>query len=243
MAVNQFDREDYLEVARERVTEQFKEKPVFDRFLQVLLSGKFDIQNALEDLQTLRSLDTATGKQLDIIGDIVGRPRGLVYQDIFNYFGFAGTERAGSFGSLSDPTVGAPWYSVSAPTGNAREPSDEEYRMILKAKIIKNRTNSTPEQVIEAYKFVFGVPEVFLEEYAPAAVRIGIGKILTNVERSLLFDLGGAGALLPKTIGVNYTYTEFQAGRVFATEGFPGGQGVGDLNDPTVGGILTNLVT
>lgn len=243
MAVNQFDREDYLEVARERVTEQFKEKPVFDRFLQVLLSGKFDIQNALEDLQTLRSLDTATGKQLDIIGDIVGRPRGLVYQDIFNYFGFAGTERAGSFGSLSDPTVGAPWYSVGAPTGNAREPSDEEYRMILKAKIIKNRTNSTPEQVIEACKFVFGVPEVFLEEYAPAAVRIGIGKILTNVERSLLFDLGGAGALLPKTIGVNYTYTEFQAGRVFATEGFPGGQGVGDLNDPTVGGILTNLVT
>ncbi|WFP45959.1 structural protein [Pseudomonas phage vB_VIPPAEUMC01] len=243
MAVNQFDREDYLEVARERVTEQFKEKPIFDRFLQVLLSGKFDIQNALEDLQTLRSLDTATGKQLDIIGDIVGRPRGLVYQDIFNYFGFAGTERAGSFGSLSDPKVGAPWYSVGAPTGNAREPSDEEYRMILKAKIIKNRTNSTPEQVIEAYKFVFGVPEVFLEEYAPAAVRIGIGKILTNVERSLLFDLGGAGALLPKTIGVNYTYTEFQAGRVFATEGFPGGQGVGDLNDPTVGGILTNLVT
>lgn len=243
MAVNQFDREDYLEVARERVTEQFKEKPIFDRFLQVLLSGKFDIQNALEDLQTLRSLDTATGKQLDIIGDIVGRPRGLVYQDIFNYFGFAGTERAGSFGSLSDPTVGAPWYSVGAPTGNAREPSDEEYRMILKAKIIKNRTNSTPEQVIEAYKFVFGVPEVFLEEYAPAAVRVGIGKILTNVERSLLFDLGGAGALLPKTIGVNSTYTEFQAGRVFATEGFPGGQGVGDLNDPTVGGILTNLVT
>ncbi|ATI16073.1 hypothetical protein Y35_GM000100 [Pseudomonas phage YS35] len=243
MAVNQFDREDYLEVARERVTEQFKEKPIFDRFLQVLLSGKFDIQNALEDLQTLRSLDTATGKQLDIIGDIVGRPRGLVYQDIFNYFGFAGTERAGSFGSLSDPTVGAPWYSVGAPTGNAREPSDEEYRMILKAKIIKNRTNSTPEQVIEAYKFVFGVPEVFLEEYAPAAVRVGIGKILTNVERSLLFDLGGAGALLPKTIGVNYTHTEFQAGRVFATEGFPGGQGVGDLNDPTVGGILTNLVT
>ncbi|HCI1709162.1 TPA: DUF2612 domain-containing protein [Pseudomonas aeruginosa] len=243
MAVNQFDREDYLEVARERVTEQFKEKPIFDRFLQVLLSGKFDIQNALEDLQTLRSLDTATGKQLDIIGDIVGRPRGLVYQDIFNYFGFAGTERAGSFGSLSDPTVGAPWYSVGAPTGNAREPSDEEYRMILKAKIIKNRTNSTPEQVIEAYKFVFGVPEVFLEEYAPAAVRIGIGKILTNVERSLLFNLGGAGTLLPKTIGVNYTYTEFQAGRVFATEGFPGGQGVGDLNDPTVGGILTNLVT
>ncbi|UPW35887.1 DUF2612 phage-associated domain-containing protein [Pseudomonas phage EM] len=243
MAVNQFDREDYLEVARERVTEQFKEKPVFDRFLQVLLSGKFDIQNALEDLQTLRSLDTATGKQLDIIGDIVGRPRGLVFQEIFKYFGFSGTQRAGSFGSLSDPTVGSPWYSLGAPTGNAREPSDEEYRMILKAKIIKNRTNSTPEQVIEAYKFVFGVPEVFLEEYAPASVRIGIGKILTNVERSLLFDLGGAGALLPKTIGVNYTHTEFQAGRVFATEGFPGGQGVGDLNDPTVGGILTNLVT
>jgi hypothetical protein len=97
--------------------------------------------------------------------------------------------------------------------------------------------------VIDAYKFLFSAGAVTIDEYEPAKVRIGIGKILTNVERGLLFDLGGAGTLLPKTVGVNYTYSEFQAGRVFATEGFPGGVGVGDLNDPLSGGILSNIIT
>ena len=241
--LNPFINEEFLEVARERVTEQFRGKPVFDKYLQLLLTGKEELQKVISDVMQLRSIDTATGKQLDVIGEIVGRPRGLVTSDLFYYFGFEGAPQAESYGSTTDPTVGGQWYSLNAPIGVSREPSDDEYRIILKAKIIKNRTLATPEDVIEAYKFLFGVGQVIIEETSPANVRIGIGKILTNVERGLLFDLGGAGTLLPKPVGVNYTYTEFQAGRVFATEGFPGGQGTGDLNDPTVGGFLSNLIT
>lgn len=242
MALNQFERDDYLNVARDRITEQFKGKVVIDKYLQLLLSGKGDLQDAVQQVQTLRSIDTAVGAQLDVIGVIVGRPRGLVSAEIFNYFGFQGASQAGSFGSATDPTVGAPWYSLGAPLGLSRPPSDEEYRLILKAKIIKNRTLSRPEDVIEAYKFLFGASKVLITELGNAEVRIGIGKILTSVERGLLFDLAGAGALLPKTVGVEYTYTEFQADRVFATQGFPGGMGTGDLMNPDVGGILSNII-
>lgn len=243
MAVNPFDVVPFVDEARGRITEQFKDKPVLDKYIRLMIGEWDEMQGVVKDLQQLRSIDTAVGAQLDIIGDIVGRPRGLVTAELFTYFGFQGAALAGSYASLTDPTVGAPWYSLNAPTGVSREPSDEEYRIILKAKIIKNRTMARPEDVIAAYQFLFSAGQVTIDEYAPAKVRIGIGKILSNVERGLLFDLGGAGTLLPKTVGVNYTYSEFQTGRVFATEGFPGGTGVGDLNDPTAGGILSNIIT
>lgn len=243
MEPNDFEVVPFVDQARGRITEQFKDKPVLDRYIRLLISEWEALQLVAKDMQQLRSIDTAVGAQLDVIGEIVGRPRGLVTAELFYYFGFEGAPLSGSFASLNDPTAGSPWYSIDAPTSISREPSDEEYRLILKAKIIKNRTMARPEDVIQAYQFLFSAGQVTIDEFAPAKVRIGIGKILTNVERGLLFDLGGAGTLLPKTVGVNYTYTEFQTGRVFATEGFPGGVGVGDINDPTSGGILSNIIT
>lgn len=241
--INPFVEDEYLNEARSRVTEQFKSKVVYDKYLELLLSGKIEIQNTIKDTMQLRSLDTAVGAQLEVIGEIVGRPRGLVTSEIFYYFGFEGAPQAEKFSSTTDPTVGGQWYSIDAPKSISRPPSDDEYRIILKAKIIKNRTYATPEDVISAYKFLFGTSQVTITEMGPADVRIGIGKILNNVERGLLFDLGGAGQLLPKPAGVSYTYSEFQAGRVFATDGFPGAVGTGDLNDPTQGGFLSNLIT
>lgn len=243
MPVNPFELVPFVDEARGRITEQFKDKPIIDKLIRLLIGEWDEMQIVLQDLQQLRSIDTAVGAQLDVIGEIVGRPRGLVTSDVFYYFGFQSAPLAGSYASLTDSTVGSPYYSLDAPTGISREPSDEEYRLILKSKIIKNRTMSRPEDVIHAYKFLFSAGAVTIDEYAPAKVRIGIGKILTNVERGLLFDLGGAGTLIPKTVGVNYVYTEFQAGRVFATEGFPGGVGPGDLTDPNSGGILSNIIT
>lgn len=243
MAVNEFVVEPFLQVARDRITDQFRGKPVMDKYLRLMIEGKQELQDTMMDVMQLRSIDTAVGAQLDVIGEIVGRPRGLVSAELFTYFGFEGSLQGGTYGSLTDPSVGAPWYSIDAPTQRAREPSDEEYRIILKAKIIKNRTLSRPEDVIEAYRFLFGASKVTITELGYASVRIGIGKILSTVERGLLFGLDGAGTLLPKTVGVEYTYSEFQADRVFATEGFPGGIGTGDLNLPDEGGILSNLIT
>lgn len=243
MAVNEFELVPFVDQARSRITEQFKEKPIIDKYIRLLIGEWDEMQVVLQDLQQLRSVDTAVGAQLDVIGDIVGRPRGLVTAELFYYFGFEGAPLAGSYSSTTDLTVGSPYYSLNAPTGISRPPSDEEYRLILKSKIIKNRTMARPEDVIDAYKFLFSAGAVTIDEYEPAKVRIGIGKILTNVERGLLFDLGGAGTLLPKTVGVNYVYSEFQAGRVFATEGFPGAVGPGDLSDPASGGILSNIIT
>ena len=68
------------------------------------------------------------------------------------------------------------------------------------------------------------------------------GKILSSVERGLLFNLQGSGSLLPKTAGVNYQYQEYESTRVFALAGFPSALGTGDINDPDVGGFLSNII-
>lgn len=246
--LNEFAEVDYLTEARSRVTDQFKDKIVFDKYVTLLINGSMELQASLKQLQQLRSIDTATGVQLDNIGEIVGVSRGLVSAELFQYFGFKDQDdlvpnpQAGTFGSLTDSSVGSPWYSLGAPLGVSREPSDDEYRLIIKAKIIKNRTLSRPEDVINAYKFLFSTGQVVLDEYADARVKIGIGKILSSVERGLLFDLQGSGSLLPKTVGVSYQYQEYQSTRVFALAGFPGAMGPGDLNDPSVGGFLSNII-
>lgn len=250
MEKNEFEVVDYLEEARGRVTEQFKEKDVFDRYLRLLISEQALLQNSMLDLMQLRSIDTAYGAQLDIIGEIVGRPRGLIYADAFNFFGFNGEPQAGSFGSTSDSSTGSPFWSLGDPKSGGRVPSDEEYRLLIKAKIIKNTTRSTPEDTIRAFNFLFGAGTCIVDEGVNANVRIGIGKLLTTIENALLFEFSNVGGLLPKTVGVNYEFFEFVGERVFSTLGYDNSAdpvlfinySIGDLNDPSVGGFLSNLI-
>lgn len=247
--LNPFQIVEYLGEARTRVTEQFKLKPTFDKYLELLMIGSVELQEVLASLQQQRSIDTAVGAQLDNLGEIVGLPRGLVAKDFFVFFGNKNgptdvsiPTTHGTYGSLTDGSAGAPWYSLNGPIVSGREPSDEEYRLMIKSKIIKNRTMARPEDVIAAYKFLFGASQVTINDSVTGTVGIGIGKVLTTVERGLLFDLTNIGSLLPKTLGVTYTYSEFTAGRVFAFDSFPGGSGFGDVSNESLGGFWSNLI-
>lgn len=249
MSLNEFVEVQYEDAAKARVTDQFKDKLVFNKYLELMITGSSELQTTFKQLQQLRSIDTATGVNLDNIGEIVGIPRGLLSATLFTYFGnrdidgLVSNPQGGTYGSTTDSAVGSPWYSLHAPLGVSREPSDDEYRLIIKAKIVKNRTLARPEDVIAAYKFLFSTGQVTIDEFAPARVRVGIGKILSSVEKGLLFNLQGTGSLLPKTVGVNYQYQEYAEDRIFATAGFPGDMGLGDIEDSSLGGLLSNIIS
>lgn len=81
---------DFLAEARENVTEQFKGKVVFDKYLQLLISSLNDVENMFKQLLQQRGLDEAVGEQLDVIGRIVGQPRTLISLELYNYFAFQG---------------------------------------------------------------------------------------------------------------------------------------------------------
>src|SRR5215217_7796337 len=128
--LNPFSIVDYLSEARSRVTEQFKteDHPIFDKYLQILLSGKIELQEIFRQLMQERSIDTAVGAQLDIIGDIVGQPRELIDTALLVFFAYQGYPDAQSYGDLNNPQLGGPYYDINNPLAGNTLLTDEQYR-------------------------------------------------------------------------------------------------------------------
>lgn len=233
MTSNPFTEFNYLSEARERVTEQFKDKEVFDKYLQLLINGQIEIQKVFKDLMQLRSLDTATGAQLDVIGRIVGQERVLLNSDLYDFFGFQGALKAGSFGDLNSPGIGSLFYNYGDPLGGNISLDDESYRLFIKAKIFKNNTSSTPEEFLAVLNLVFGTDTTVLTEEGDASITVLLSRALTDFERALLTYIstepGYPSRLIPKTVGVRVNFGEYVDGNFFGFEGVPGAKGFGEF--------------
>jgi hypothetical protein len=239
--INVFNIEDYLAVARSRVTEQFKYNPddqsgagIFDRYIQLLLGGKIELQEVFRQLMQERSIDTAVGAQLDIIGDIVGQPRELIDTALLTYFAYLGYPDAESYGDLNDSGLGGYYRGINEPLAGNTLLNDEQYRLFIKAKIIKNSTNATPNQLLDFIKFVFGSSQNQLTEEGDASYTLLVGKELSTFEKTMLtyvsYSSGYPSRFVPKPIGVRVNYGTYVAGEAFAFQGVPGAKGYGDLD-------------
>lgn len=116
------------------------DSPMFQEFLASIIDY---YQQQQEDFiwfcDNLLNIDLAVGWHLDFIGLILNQPRLLASFDTGVHFGFEGAYQAGTFGTLSDPNVGAPWYSsASVSPAKSKILSDDTYRRVLKARAIKN---------------------------------------------------------------------------------------------------------
>lgn len=234
MASPPFVTINYTEEARTRVTEQFKNKDVFDNFVQILTQGQIDLENTFKDLLQLRDIDTATGEQLNIIGRIVGQDRELIAADLYDFFGMIGALNAFPIGDFNDASIGGIFYSYGIDLGGNVELDDETYRTFIKAKIYKNITASTPEQFITAIKLIFGLDQVAVVSEGDASVTVLLGGQLTNFQRILLnyisYSQGYPSRLIPKTVGVRINFGEYQPDKYFGFQGAPGAKGFGDLS-------------
>lgn len=223
------DVKDYLAEARSRVTEAFKEKPVFDKYLQLFSLESAEIQNVALDLYNKRWIDTAEGAQLDILGNIVGQPRELVGADLYDFFGYEGNSQSNSFGTLSDPTVGGFYLTSGQATAGNIILDDYLYRRFIKAKIIKNKTRATPEDVIKFLTFVFDVENVWIvsQGEGKAFIRI-LSDSFSQTDINLLYyytnQPWGRSYFVPKSLGVEYTWEILQVGELY-----PGGPSLDDF--------------
>lgn len=245
MAINEFEIVDYLGEARERVTEQFKGKEVFDKYLQILLLGQQDIQESVRQVMQLRSIDTATGVQLDQIGEIVGQPRELIDADIIPYFAFDGYPEAESYGDLNDNSVGGYYWDITTSLAGSVLLNDVQYRQFIKAKIIKNTSNSTPNEVLNFISFVFGVEVNNVIAEGGAQFTVMVGKNLNSFERALLTYFttknNYPSYFTLKPAGVRINTGSFDGEDFFAFQGVPNAKGYGDLSDLSLGGKYSQL--
>lgn len=233
MSLVPFDSTDYLFEARDRITEQFKNKDVLDRYLQLLIDQQDSIQQVFKDLIQKRSIDEATGATLDIIGEIVGQPRELISADLFNFFGFQGALKADTFGDFGVVNVGSKFYDFGTPLGGNVLLDDETYRLFIKAKILKNRTASTPEEFLAFVNFLFGTSTTAIIAEGDAEYTVLFGRELSAFEQVLLNYVsnsqGYPSRLIPKTVGVRINFGWFLAENYFGFQGAPGAKGFGEF--------------
>ncbi len=229
-------KEQYLETARERVTQQFKEKPNIEKLLASWLAGSSEIQDVLSDIDDIKYIDRASGVQLDNIGEIVGQPRILIDADLIAFFGFQGNLASRSYGSLTDASKGGRWKSLGESTTGNITLNDPEYRLFIRAKILRNKTIATTEDVIESIKFLFQADKVHLiEGENPASYRVAIGNLLSIQQKNLItysYQDGVERNLLVKPAGVGFeNFSEFNPEQFFAFQGVDGAQGYGDIKE------------
>lgn len=240
-----FDEEDYYTIAKNRTTFAWEDKPVFDRYLRVLLGELYTIQQIFKDLMQLRYIDTATGYNLDLIGIIVGQSRVILEADAFPYFGYENAPEAQSYGTINDPSVGGYYWDINKPKSGSVVLNDEQYRMFIKSKIIRNTTNCTPEQIIEFVQFIYDVDQVMFYD-GNTEFYVFIGKNLTPFEKAVINYhqtlKGYESYFIPKPAGVKVYIGEFPSDEAFCFEGVEDGLGYSTLDEPDVGGVWTILL-
>lgn len=209
---------DQKEIMINRLLAQFEGKTRLEGVVGVLGDSLNAIENTMNDLELKRWIDTAEGVQLDGLGQIVGQSRIIPQAVLIPFFGFQHQPSGRGFGvarlrrrfesSTSTSTLG-----------------DESYRMLIRAKIFKNTSICTPEQIIAACAFVYGADSIIYHEVGNAKIRIAIGKDLTEEQKALSNALN----LIPKPGGVGIEVKSTFSGNVFGFkhQGFKGfGHGV-----------------
>ena len=179
---------------------QFNEKTAIEALVKALLRPTNAINRALQDLIDRRWLDTAEGKQLDGVGEIVGLSRSLVEYLPVTYFGF-----------LHQPSIGG-FYAArikrkheALATSSAYVLPDHEYRTMLYWKIGINNGHGTTEEIIQSLEQIFGATRVVVTNAGGANLHILISGIADQnhplLSRIVEFVPRAAGVGLSVDIG------------------------------------------
>ena len=237
--INPFVITDYLTDARTRYTTQFFQKDIFDRYIQLLLSAQISLQLVFQQLMQNRSLDTAIGSQLDLIGLIVGQSRILVVSEAQNFFGFDLTTDGYPYSSLTDLASGGTWASLNSLSGGTGNITldDDTYRLVLKARILANISNCTPEEVINSIKFLLGTNTAYISETGNAHLTLGFSRTLSTIEQYLITGSNGQSPLIPIPAGVAVEYIMYDENGVFGFLEDPNAFGFADYEEVPSGTI------
>lgn len=190
-------------------------------YLKALMSESNNIEQALQQCIVLRTIDTATGEVLDVLGELVGQGREVIDTSNLTFFGFAGAGNEDSFGDENNPTIGSRFASRQE-IGGQRIMDDPEYRLFIKARIARNMAKGTIEDIITQMQTLFDAPQIRLEELGNANLRIGIGRLLTANEEALITQYN----IIPKPAGVQIAELYYyEADSFFAFQGVLGALG------------------
>ena len=182
----------------------FVESENLKKIIEVILNQyQIDQEKYLWLIDNILNLEIAEKYHLDFIGQLVGQDRFLVNFNQEKYFGFLGSYQSETLGTLSDESVGGYWNSVdNFISSSARRLNDEEYKRIIKARIIYNNSNCLMNDLVSVVNLITNRTDNRI-----SLVKHGQLVIKSNDESGLLtyfFDrLELEDNILPITYGVS----------------------------------------
>ena len=134
----------------------FVESENLKKVIEVILNQyQIDQEKYLWLIDNILNLEVAEKYHLDFIGQLVGQDRFLVNFNQEKYFGFLGSYQSKTLGTLSDESVGGYWNSVdNFISSSARRLNDEEYKRIIKARIIYNNSNCLMNDLVSVVNLI-----------------------------------------------------------------------------------------
>ena len=182
----------------------FVESENLKKVIEVILNQyQIDQEKYLWLIDNILNLEIAEKYHLDFIGQLVGQDRFLVNFNQEKYFGFLGSYQSETLGTLTDESVGGYWNSVdNFISSSARRLNDEEYKRIIKARIIYNNSNCLMNDLVSVVNLITNRTDNRI-----SLVKHGQLSIKSNDESGLLtyfFDrLEREDNILPVTYGVS----------------------------------------
>lgn len=177
----------------DRIYAQYRDKPKAVAWYAIARELGGSIEAAAEAVRKSYDIDTAVGEQLNVIGRIVVAPRSFVGSTPMN---------PGLFDLTDGDEFGDDEAMFSALTiDQDGELSDELYRLVIKAKIVKNNGDAAIENILDGMNFLLPHAEVLrLTDGEDMSFSIEFYGQITNLERFALLNAG----LVPKPQAVKF---------------------------------------
>lgn len=183
-----------LNFAPDRIYAQYRVQPKAVQWYGIIPTLATELCTAFEDVRNSYDIDSAEGEQLDVIGRIVVINRSFESQVVFDVDSEFGADNLESqFGGFN-----AQFQSTG--TTISSEVSDIIFRTLIKAKIAKNNSPATLDDVSEALQYITDVTDIHVIDNEDMTFSVSFGEQLTDVERFVFntFDV------VPRPQGVGF---------------------------------------
>lgn len=188
-----------------RIYAQYRNKPKSVAWYAITRRLAEQIDSVSQAVRVMYNIDNATGEQLDIIGRIVVVDRS-----------FVGSARLfpGLFAFTDGDQFGDDQAMFSGLTVDTDEQmSDDFYRLVIKAKIIKNNSDATADSILSGLNFLIPNADfIRLTDGEDMSFNVEFYGNITVLERYALLN----ATLVPKPQGVlfngfleGFEYSEF----------------------------------
>lgn len=195
------------------IASEHRGKPKFEATVSISVSPFAKIQDVLKSLPAAFDIDVAVGRQLDVVGEWIGRSRRIDTPLVGVYFEWDGAASVGWESGV--------WKGPFDPDSGLVDLPDDSYRTQLKTKIVANNWDGTVPQAYAIWKSAFGTESALLiQDNQDMSMVIGVaGHPLDIVEQALL--LNGYIPLKPAGVCVQYYAIAPAAGSLMAWDVTP----------------------